>query len=60
MTATLPQEVKCPLCGDSPCEILEVGTEPAGPSTERTAKRPSILARCRKCKAEFRITPMGK
>jgi hypothetical protein len=60
MPAVPPPEVKCPVCGYSPCEVLEVGTEPEGPSTNGAAKRPSILARCPKCKAEFRITPMGK
>lgn len=60
MSGAPPPEVKCPLCGDTPCEIIEVEAEPETLPTNGAAKRPSIQARCRKCKAEFRLTPMGK
>jgi hypothetical protein len=53
--------VKCPLCGHTACEVLEVGSDPEiALSNARHPPRPKVSARCPNCAVEFQVTNVAK
>jgi hypothetical protein len=52
---------KCPLCGHTPCEVLDIGSDHnIDVSDTHRPLRPTIHAKCPSCGAEFHITVVGK